>query len=654
MIILHAIWTHARLHLWGEDCAPRRAELESPEVGGEVSPTGDGAGVADGGSASSRMHPMAVAEDALRGVVGDVFDSLLVSGAASSSLALRLPCRDGRPVPSRDTSAPVDESSQTPALSLEPLRVPTLVFAPADAVDLLTASPLLARDGVQCGASMNYWSRVAGLVLELLAGQRFVPAVHHAGGEQYRGYWRVVVDEEETSRRLSALIVSMPPVCRSPADGGESLQASVLVENFLWVTVDALVRRCLEGDELAHTIHDQPDERCLPQMWWLRSLVRGQAVLAAPTEQRHSIFETVSGWISKLEPSVAGPTCRTCFRLHAPTAPEATAETSPSDSEGAWRLTLHVQATQDPRLVVDAVRLMSQRVGDPLILKRPFDSARVQLRADVAQAARHFPPLIPCAEPSGPLECTLTLDEAYSFLRNAAPLLESDGFGVWVPRWWREEGPRLRMRLDVRPTDGDASVASSKLGLDAIVSFDWRLAVGDDELSPEEISHLAMLGEPLVRLRGRWIEIQPSDIQAALRFLNQSRGDRMTLFEAMRQCYLADDLDTGLPVAGLRAHGWIEHFLNAGECYEELEHLSPPKGFIGTLRPYQLRGVEWLSFLTKLGLGACLADDMGLGKTIQLIAQLLSERETGTSPGPTLLVVPMSLVGNWQREIERF
>ena len=147
---------------------------------------------------------MAVAENALRGVVGDVFDSLLVSGAASSSLVLRLPCCGGCPIPSCDSPASGDGSSQTPTLSLVPLRVPTLSFAPADAADLLTASPLLVRDDVCCGASLSYWSRVAGLVLGLLAEQRFVPAVHHSGGEQYRGYWRVVVDEEETSRRLSA------------------------------------------------------------------------------------------------------------------------------------------------------------------------------------------------------------------------------------------------------------------------------------------------------------------------------------------------------------------------------------------------------------------------------------------------------------------
>ena len=77
--------------------------------------------------------------------------------------------------------------------------------------------------------------------------------------------------------------------------------------------------------------------------------------------------------------------------------------------------------------------------------------------------------------------------------------------------------------------------------------------------------------------------------------------------------------------------------------------MATPDGVGGELRPYQQRGLAWLSFLGELGLGAVLADDMGLGKTIQLLALV-----AGSPAGPTLLVCPMSLVGNWQREAARF
>ena len=648
MIVFHAIWTNATLHLWGEHCsaedAARGRELAESaaqaEACGSVSP-----------GSQPPLCSSALAEEVLRRSVGDVYDSLLVSGAASSELTLRLPHRNGRPVPSVVATTSPAVADRSHDILLVPCRVPTLAFAPADAVDLLTASPGFGRGDVHGSTSLCYWSRVAALVLELLAKQRFVPAVHHAGSDRYLGYWRVVVDDGNTPDRLGALIASMPPVCRSLVVAGEPLQASALVENFLWTTVDALVRRCLEGDELAHAVSDRPKEGGSPQMCWLRSVVRPEANLTGTPEQREIVFETVRNWLARLEPAIQERTWRTCFRLHAPSVSPTSA---PLESGRRWRLTLHLQAKQDPKVVLDAARLADLHSSDPLILKRPFDNAREQLGADIAEAARHFPPLAVCAGPHGPLECHLTRQEAYAFLREAAPILESEGYVVWVPMWWHKDRPRLRMWLDIRPIDTQTPVGVSAMGLDAIVSYNWRVAVGDQELSPDEITQVADAAEPLVNLRGRWTEVQPSDIQAALSFLKNNRGGRMTVFEALRQCYIADDLETGLPVAGLRAHGWIEDFLSAADASSGIEHLSPPEGFRGQLRPYQLRGLEWLAFLTRLGLGACLADDMGLGKTIQLIALWLHERQSGSSPGPTLLVVPMSLVGNWRREIERF
>jgi SNF2 family DNA or RNA helicase len=122
----------------------------------------------------------------------------------------------------------------------------------------------------------------------------------------------------------------------------------------------------------------------------------------------------------------------------------------------------------------------------------------------------------------------------------------------------------------------------------------------------------------------------------------------------MRRYYLADDEETGLPVTALRTSGWIDDLLNASEPRDHYTEVEKPANFLGELRPYQHRGLAWLSFLARHGMGSCLADDMGLGKTIQMIALWLLERADGATPGPTLLVVPMSLVGNWQRELQRF
>jgi SNF2-related domain len=79
-----------------------------------------------------------------------------------------------------------------------------------------------------------------------------------------------------------------------------------------------------------------------------------------------------------------------------------------------------------------------------------------------------------------------------------------------------------------------------------------------------------------------------------------------------------------------------------------------PEVVTATLRPYQAEGLSWLERLRVLGVGGVLADDMGLGKTLQTIALLAGEKHAGRMIGPSLLLMPTSLVGNWQREIARF
>ena len=134
----------------------------------------------------------------------------------------------------------------------------------------------------------------------------------------------------------------------------------------------------------------------------------------------------------------------------------------------------------------------------------------------------------------------------------------------------------------------------------------------------------------------------------------------MTVLEAMRLAHGVEKAEIPIPILGMKATGWVAQIF--GEIDQEtgertIENLEQPERFRGELRPYQLSGLSWLAFLDRFGLGACLADDMGLGKTIQLIALLQHERQQAMDPahiGPTLLVVPMSVLGNWKREFSRF
>jgi SNF2 family DNA or RNA helicase len=201
--------------------------------------------------------------------------------------------------------------------------------------------------------------------------------------------------------------------------------------------------------------------------------------------------------------------------------------------------------------------------------------------------------------------------------------------------------------------------SSGLLGQDGIVAYDWQIALGDDELSPAEFEHLSSLKVPLVKVRGQWVELKPEELAAALAFLQKkdTRKKKLGFDEALRLGLGGEDAALGLPVLGIEGEGWVKDLLEQLTNTAKLEPVPQPSTLQGTLRPYQLQGLAWLAFLRRFGLGACLADDMGLGKTIAYISLMLHERSllpAGVKPAPSLLICPMSVVGNWQKELARF
>jgi SNF2 family DNA or RNA helicase len=199
-----------------------------------------------------------------------------------------------------------------------------------------------------------------------------------------------------------------------------------------------------------------------------------------------------------------------------------------------------------------------------------------------------------------------------------------------------------------READPFKSDGPGFLSFNSLVSYDWQLALGDQPLTPEEFEMLAQLKEPLVQLRGRWVDVRPDQIERALAFIQKHQTGQMHLADALSTALAPTTLD-GVQVATVEASGWIEGMLEDIRQGARAEVAAQPDGFEGVLRGYQQRGVAWLATLQRYNLGALLADDMGLGKTPQVIALLLERKS-----GPTLVVCPTSVVGNWRHELGRF
>ena len=275
------------------------------------------------------------------------------------------------------------------------------------------------------------------------------------------------------------------------------------------------------------------------------------------------------------------------------------------------------------------------------------------LLGELGRASRIYPELSDGLRQARPCALDLDADGAYRFLATVAPALDEAGFGVLLPSWW-DRRARLGLTMSTHtPTDGVVA-KPGKFGKDQLMDFRWRLAVGDDTLSEAEIAALAQTKAPLVRLRGQWVAVDPDQLKRGLEFLARNKAGRMSAGEILRLAAAhPEDSATPLPVTGIQADGWVGDLLG-GSVSDNVRFIPVPANFQAKLRPYQERGLSWLAFLSSLGLGACLADDMGLGKTVQLLALEAVHRAERPDDPPTLLLCPMSLVGNWQREAERF
>ncbi len=247
-----------------------------------------------------------------------------------------------------------------------------------------------------------------------------------------------------------------------------------------------------------------------------------------------------------------------------------------------------------------------------------------------------------------------SVEEAHRLLASV-PALEAAGVLVRVPDWWRGRATRPRVTATVGASTGDG------VGLDALLDFSVSVAIDGKELAEDEWRAIAEAESSLVFLRGRWVEIDRDRLDEVLsqwRALEAAAADGLSMAEGLRLLagLPADPTD---PSQTETTTAWSE--VVAGKALQStLQALrqpgadgpSPGRALRATLRPYQKAGLSWLWALDTLALGGCLADDMGLGKTLQVIALLLVKRRR-KAPA-SLVVVPASLVGNWQAELARF
>lgn len=287
------------------------------------------------------------------------------------------------------------------------------------------------------------------------------------------------------------------------------------------------------------------------------------------------------------------------------------------------------------------------------LLEFKDDSAKLlSLLSTVARAADSSS-LIGGLMDSGELFSPLRFSaaDAYVFLKEI-PVYEEAGIMCRVPDWWRRHTNAVTLSLNV------GNKKQSKVGLDAIVDFSPSLMIDGEKLTRKQLEEFLKMAEGLVLYKGKWVEINRKKLEAALSALDKARAltqdGSLSLSEAMRLelGFQADmDKENEIPVT-VSSGKWLKKVKEMLSNPAIIEELPLEPTVCASLRPYQEQGYRWLNLMAQLGFGACLADDMGLGKTVQVIAWL--EHYRNCQGGHALLVIPASLIGNWQKEIERF
>ncbi|MCA6597710.1 MAG: DEAD/DEAH box helicase [Pseudanabaena sp. M046S1SP1A06QC] len=381
-------------------------------------------------------------------------------------------------------------------------------------------------------------------------------------------------------------------------------------------------------------------------------------------------YQQWQAWRQKIIRTQSDSSFYLCFQLQAPIK-----ETEP------WQLQFQVAPKQDPSLKLPLADYWKMTAAKKKTFEKQFGKNFEQnLLLNLGYAARIYKPIWEGLETDHPIGLSLNLDQAFEFLKESAWVLEDAGYKIVVPAWWTPAGRRkakIKLKGSGKSATSSKTQAKSYFGFDQLVEYQYELAIGDETISVKEWEQLVNAKAPLVKFRGEWIELDRDKMQEMLTFWQQQGqgSSAMSLIDLMK--LTATDADYEVD-----RESSLAEMLSKLQDKQQFEPIENPPQLNGTLREYQKRGVAWLQYLENLGLNGCLADDMGLGKTVQIIARLVNERaavsevteptkakksaKTAKSKKvlpafasvneipPTLLIAPTSVVGNWQKEIEKF
>jgi superfamily II DNA or RNA helicase len=569
--------------------------------------------------------------DLQRAVAAIGLDWKMLKSNTSERLAW-LPSQGERPVPSSTLIQSDTDARKKIKLLPHPVVARALNVAEALALVELAQNGNVPGSGVIFGNAIFWLKQAIRLAVTLVARESFLPAVMFRN-ENWEARWLPVPDEE-TDRALENLISAMPAVCRCFALKSQmpEIPRALVAERFLATTIDAIIRSQpaeTERNQNHASLHDA----------WLHALRSADPRIHWDKEKELRDFaKQLTDWSRPIDLAARSP-FKFCFRLSEP------------ETDGtSWQVEYLLQPKTDQTTLFSVGDLWKRTSTASKQLQKLGDFTEFMLTA-LGQASGLCPNVRASLKANNPKGFELDNDGALAFLRESAEALRFSGFTVLLPSWWVGKSAK-KLGLKVRAKSPQMQTVTG-ISLDALVAFNYSASLGGEEISLQELKALARLKTSLVQVRGKWTQIDPVQLRAAVRFLEKQSDQTLSARELLSLSLGGEKFAGGLQIDTVEVDGWLNDLLEKLSGRKEFTQLAQPSAFFGTLRHYQERGYSWLAFLRQWGLGACLADDMGLGKTVQTLALIQRERAAGEQR-PVLLVCPTTVVNTWRKEAGRF
>ncbi|MDD1729757.1 MAG: DEAD/DEAH box helicase [Methanospirillum sp.] len=506
------------------------------------------------------------------------------------------------------------------------------------------------------GGTLRFWQSVVSLAQEMVIRGRYLPAIgtYQNGGICTR--WKICPSAYDT-QRINLLAKAISPLQlgfqRNLDESAIQVRKNETITTFLESLISRIINLAEQHDLQDPASRYTPIERLkyaqeLTALYFLQGYERHLMPLATP--------QITNGWKNKcilwtdtsaidIPDDLPWIIVVQISELPDPISPVHKV----ADTTHEWAISFLIRSADNPDILIPTHEFRQHEL--PHVALPGDEELQSMLRRTVETLNAILPGLaIEYRSTTDPI-IRIPESDLIRFLTHDVRLIEAQGVEFLYPEWWGRPSEPARISLSIQQRQ-DSGV-TSLVGLQTLLHFDYRISIGEDSISSAEFRKLVEQQTSTVRFGKRWVTIDQPLLEQKIKTVEKKyKKHRLSVSDLLRLIARSEDPHEDLTVDPEDA--WTADLLTGIKEGWHHRPVEVPESFRGVLRPYQKTGLSFLMACRSLGFGACLADDMGLGKTPQTIAYLLAAKNQGTLKGPSLLICPTSIIGNWERELARF